>query len=253
MPGAPSIYCVTVTNNGCSTSTCAALTPLFLPTLFTVTGGGVRCTTDETGPAVGLSGSQAGVNYQLFLDAAPVGDPVAGTGNAISFGPQLAVGTTYTVLATNANNCMATMTGSAEVSTIVCGLISDPCECLNNATTLTNGQFGEVIQINSGTGLVWTVTAVSGLYTTSSLPPPSTPTPIVVGATFTETPAGSGTYLLEGRHVDALGYTLSVRNGRGSIFTIGNSCSYPNPVITTNLDGPFCVNTDPILLTGDPW
>ena len=67
-----------------------------------------------------------------------------------------------------------------------------------------------------------------------------------------ESPAGSGIYLLPGRHVDALGYTITVRNARGLTLTIGNTCSYPNPVITSNLDGPFCVNTDPILLTGNP-
>jgi hypothetical protein len=33
---------------------------------------------------------------------------------------------------------------------------SDPCVCLNNATTLDNGQFGEFIQIESLAGQNWT-------------------------------------------------------------------------------------------------
>ncbi len=145
------------------------------------------------------------------------------------------------------------MSGAATIVTGGCDIdILDPCECLNNATTLTNGQFSETIQITAVPGDTWTVTAVSGLYTSTSLPPPSTPTPVTVGTTFVESPAGSGIYLLPGRHVDALGYTITVRNARGLTLTIGNTCEYPNPVITTNLDGPFCVNTDPITLTGDP-
>ncbi|MFZ4475317.1 MAG: hypothetical protein ACOYPR_09015, partial [Saprospiraceae bacterium] len=51
-------------------------------------------------------------------------------------------------------------------------LITDPCVCKNNATNLTNGQFGEVIKIESITGKVWTVTAVTGLFSQFSPAPP---------------------------------------------------------------------------------
>ena len=37
-------------------------------------------------------------------------------------------------------------------------LISDPCVCKNNATTLFDGQFGETIKIEALAGKVWTVT-----------------------------------------------------------------------------------------------
>ncbi|MEZ4981408.1 MAG: hypothetical protein R2769_07430 [Saprospiraceae bacterium] len=59
--------------------------------------------------------------------------------------------------------------------------ITDPCECKNNATTLTNGQFDEVIQVNAPDGQTWTVTAVTGLFASSSPAPPAAPAPISVG------------------------------------------------------------------------
>ena len=82
------------------------------PTPFTVTGGGAYCNNPGAIPnAVGLSGSQTGVNYQLFLGGVATGAPVPGTGAAISFGPQGAVGT-YTVVGTTvATTCPQTMTG----------------------------------------------------------------------------------------------------------------------------------------------
>ncbi|MFZ1496132.1 MAG: HYR domain-containing protein, partial [Saprospiraceae bacterium] len=48
------------------------------------------------------------------------------------------------------------------------------------------------------------------------------------------------------------GYSVTVTNGLGTVFIIGNTCAYPNPVITSDLTQPFCVNSDPVLLTGTP-
>ncbi len=71
------------------------------PLQFAVTGGGTYCT-GGAGLAVGLAGSQTGVNYQLQRSSGTinVGSPVAGTGAAISFGLQT-VASDYSVLATN--------------------------------------------------------------------------------------------------------------------------------------------------------
>ena len=69
-----------------------------------------------SGVAVGLSGSQTGVNYQLRIGGVNTGSPVAGTGSAISFSNQTAAGT-YTVTATRAYaGCTANMTGSVAVT-----------------------------------------------------------------------------------------------------------------------------------------
>ncbi|HLO53691.1 MAG TPA: M36 family metallopeptidase, partial [Saprospiraceae bacterium] len=217
------------------------------PTVFTVSGGGTRCTTDG-GLAITLSGSQTGVNYQLLLNGGNVGTPVAGTGAALNFPVQSTAGT-YTVVATNATTgCTSNMTGNAIILVITCGAtITDPCVCLNNATTPTNGQFSEMITVNAPAGQTWTVSAVSGLFTTTSPAPPAAPIAITVGTVLT---ASGGTYTLNGRHIDALGYTLSVTNNRGTTLTIGNSCSYPSPIITSP---PLAVCLGELLpLTGIP-
>ncbi|MEZ4919425.1 MAG: hypothetical protein R2792_10015 [Saprospiraceae bacterium] len=130
--------------------------------------------------------------------------------------------------------------------------ISDPCICLNNATTLTNGQFGEQIYIKSLTGLVWTITQVTGLYQPGGPNPPAAPTPILAGTTFTEMPVGSGDYFLNGKHIDDIGYTLTVVNQFGVVLEIGNSCAYPNPEILSDLAGTFCLFSDPVDLVGTP-
>ena len=66
---------------------------------FAVTGGGAYCS-GGSGVAVGLSGSETGVNYQLYRDdTTAVGSPVAGTGSALNFGNQTVAGT-YTVKGT---------------------------------------------------------------------------------------------------------------------------------------------------------
>jgi hypothetical protein len=87
------------------------------PTAFTVTGGGTRCS-DGPGLAIGLSGSQLGINYQLKRDGSNEGSPLAGTGSALAFPVQTLAGN-YTIEASNTNgscNNNATMTGSATVT-----------------------------------------------------------------------------------------------------------------------------------------
>ncbi|MEO6733316.1 MAG: hypothetical protein ABIN01_18985, partial [Ferruginibacter sp.] len=85
------------------------------PSAYNVTGGGAYCS-GGSGVAVGLDGSQSGVNYQLFNGASPVGSAVAGTGAAISFGSQTTAGN-YTVVATNTTTlCTNNMTGSTSIT-----------------------------------------------------------------------------------------------------------------------------------------
>jgi hypothetical protein len=131
-------------------------------------------------------------------------------------------------------------------------LITDPCVCKNNATSLENGQFGETIKIESLAGKTWTIIANTGLYAANSPAPPSAPVLIPVGTIFVENPFPSGDYYLTGVHVDAQGYSITVRSETGQILTIGNACQYPNPEITADLSGPFCLFSDPVNLTGIP-
>jgi hypothetical protein len=106
-----------------ATSTAVSLTVNPLPTAFDVTGGGTFCI-GTNGQAVGLDGSQSGVNYQLQLDGNPTNAPVPGTGNPISFGNQTTSGS-YTVMAVDATTgCAVAMNGSASLV-----FVTDPFQC----------------------------------------------------------------------------------------------------------------------------
>lgn len=83
-----------------------------LPAVYAVTGSGSYCT-GGSGLPVGLAGSESGVTYTLYKDAAAQVPTVAGTGSAITFGSQLSG--TYTVEGTNAGGTIA-MTGSAVIA-----------------------------------------------------------------------------------------------------------------------------------------
>ena len=86
-----------------------------LPAVYVVGGGGSYCAGD-TGVHVTLSNSDLGINYQLFVDASPIGGPVAGTGALLDMGLET-IGGTYTVSATNATTgCTQNMFGSVTVS-----------------------------------------------------------------------------------------------------------------------------------------
>jgi hypothetical protein len=99
-----------------------------LPTAYSVTGGGNYCA-GGTGVAIGLGGSNSGINYQLYNGVTTVGSPVGGTGGSISFGSQTAAGN-YSVVATNTStSCTSNMTGGATV-----GILSIP-----TAYTVTGG------------------------------------------------------------------------------------------------------------------
>ncbi len=144
------------------------------PAAFTVTGGGAYCPGGSNIP-VGLSGSSAGVDYQLYNGATSVGSAVTGTGAALSFGT-FSTAATYTVMATNATSgCTAPMTGSATVTvatpvvpsvSILSGATGAVCE--GTITTFTANA------VNGGTtpAYIWTVngTTVGGSGTYSYMP-----------------------------------------------------------------------------------
>lgn len=66
------------------------------PVAYQVTGGGSYCA-GGAGIPVGVSQSDTGVHYQLWLDGVYTGQSVAGTGSPIGFGLQTQAGT-YTIL-----------------------------------------------------------------------------------------------------------------------------------------------------------
>ncbi|MFN8357694.1 MAG: BspA family leucine-rich repeat surface protein [Spirosomataceae bacterium] len=103
-------YTLTVTSNGCSASATTSVSVIAGPTAFLVSGGGTVCNSTVS---VLLSGSQLNVNYLLKRDNLPVGSPVPGTGNPLTF-PKLALAGTYTIEASN-TSCSVPMTGSASI------------------------------------------------------------------------------------------------------------------------------------------
>ncbi len=66
-PGTTIFYAACADNPTCRTAASFVILPCAPPETFTVTGGGILCTTEGTGVVVGLNGSQLGATYQLFL------------------------------------------------------------------------------------------------------------------------------------------------------------------------------------------
>ncbi|MEI2750121.1 MAG: immunoglobulin domain-containing protein [Ferruginibacter sp.] len=106
---------VSVTTLGGTANGAGTFTVNAAPNAYTMTGGGTACSSGS-GVAVGLSGSQLGISYQLYRNGVATGAPVTGLGLAIAFGNQIVSGT-YTVVATNTGTgCTRTQTGSSVVT-----------------------------------------------------------------------------------------------------------------------------------------
>lgn len=206
-------YTLTVVDgNGCSDTKNTSVTVNPKPNTFNVTGGGSYCA-GGSGVAVGLSGSQTGVNYQLKRNGVNTGSPVPGTGNALDFGLQTLAGT-YTVEATNTSTgCTATMNGSAIV-------------VVNTPPTPSASNNGPVCEGNTlslsalpASGVTYQWTGPNGFSSTSQ-------NPVVSSAA---TPAMSGSYKL--------------------VITDGNGCKdsttttatvNPKPAVTASSNSPVC-------------
>lgn len=198
---------------GCSAGAFAA------STVYSVTGGGSYCS-GGTGVAVNLSGSDIGVNYQLYNGASPVGGLVAGTGAPIAFGLQATPGI-YTVIADPSSANITNMSGSASV-------VVNP---LPTAYTVTGG--GGYCAGGSGSpvGLSFGSTGVQ--YT------------LFNGASTISTVGGSNTSLSFGNMTSAGTYTVSAvitatgcsRNMTGSATVVVNAV--PAPFAVTG-GGGFC-------------
>jgi hypothetical protein len=134
---------------------------------------------------------------------------------------------------------------------------SDPCVCMNNATNLQNGQFGEFVQVEAIAGQTWTVQSNTGLYLLSSPAPPAAPvlipigTPMILGDQDGVDNDGNGLvdefdekrfYALRGLHVDSIGFIVKLVNQVGESVTVSNKCYYPTPAFV-GLDDPFCLNS----------
>lgn len=118
-------------------------------------------------------------------------------------------------------------------------VIQDPCTCLENATSsdTKDGQFSETVTIKSKPGEDWYIVSVTGFFNApvGAFPPakggnPYPLTPFLTGTSgqkLLEIDLGNGLseYILNGIHVDDIGYEIVISNGT-DVFTIGNECHY---------------------------
>ncbi len=192
-----------------------------------------------------ITPSATGVTTFKFYASDPTGGGVTPLSTGASY--SYTVSATKTFWITSVNSLCESTPIQTTVTKFDCAKIGDPCLCKNNATTLTNGQFDETVEVTAPVGQTWTVIAVTGLYSTSSLSPPAAPTLISIGTTMTYN-VGLARYLLNGIHIDDIGYSVTVSNGMGTTLIISNKCFYPNPSFT--LASAFCSNDAAVNLTG---
>ncbi len=145
---------------GCAVATTVSVLPL--PQVYTITGGGAYCA-GGTGVSIGLSGSNVGVNYLLYIGSTATGT-FAGTGSPLDFGLQTVGGTYHVVAISSITSCRNTMAGTVAVivnptvapSVAVTSSVGDTI-CAGTSTTFT------AVPTNGGTSptYVWTVNGVT--------------------------------------------------------------------------------------------
>jgi Concanavalin A-like lectin/glucanases superfamily/Secretion system C-terminal sorting domain len=227
---------VTLTSsNSCGTNTCSfKITvinnkPDFIPNQVVCKNESVKITP--------ISTSSSTFN---FYDK----DPTLGGVTPLSTGEfyNFSVTNSKKIWITAVNNLCESEPISTDIISFDCQPVSkvkDPCSCINNATTLENGQFNETVAINAPVGQTWTVKSVTGLYTTNSPAPPAPPIPINIGESMTYNTA-LNRYELRGVHLDGKKYTITVTNGATDL-NISNECWYPDPNL--NVLTSFCSNS----------
>lgn len=151
------VYTVMATLGTCQLlmSGSATIVKKALPIKYSVTGGGSFCD-GAAGVAVGLSDSEADVDYELFLNGSSTGQIIAGTGNPLSFGSKTTAGS-YTVVArTQTTLCTNNMNGSAVV---VKNLYPSDAQLILGTSSLCAGttQNYSIAAIDYASSYVWSL------------------------------------------------------------------------------------------------
>lgn len=198
-PGIATITYSLTTSCGTTFAT-KSITVGAVPTVYTVTGGGNHC---GTGVAIGLSGSQAGMLYSLYLGATLV-DTATGSGSAISFGMFSTVGTYYAVAGAT---CTAAMMGSASVTDTgsLAPISGTSTVCQYHPATLSHatsggtwGSSNSAVATVSSSGVVTTIASGSVIitYTVGSCYVVKSIT--IVPGVYPQTITGGGSYCSAG-------------------------------------------------------
>lgn len=228
---------------------------LALPDVEIVEGDQTICIEDGPISLTGLPTDDGG----LFLIDALAGLTDFGDGTA-ELDPALSGTGVFELIYVYAPPGQCAQSDTITIEVIDCNpeiSILDPCACREatpgsqgNATTLENGQFTETVQVAAQPGQTWYIVSVNGLFDIASPHPPFPLVPFQTGPAgdlLIENPAGI--FTLQGVHVDAIGYEITVSNGTDEL-TIANTCAYPNPVIE-GLKGGYCLDATPIPLVGN--
>jgi hypothetical protein len=144
------------TTSGCTASFATSVSISVIPMLnlytLSVSRGGHLCTGDITGADITLSGSQVGVNYDLYVTGVGFLTTMAGTGFPLVYTGQTAGGI-YSVVATNpTTTCTRNMTSTALITI-------DPLPAVYSVTVTGGGNYcaggaGQHIGLNlSNTGI----------------------------------------------------------------------------------------------------
>lgn len=157
------------------------------PTAFNLTGGGLIC--DDFPLNIGLSGSEAGVNYQLYTGSYTVGSPVSGTGSALGLGSFTTAGT-YSVVGVSSLGCTNNMTGVANITngTIRYSLGANLNRC--QPVTSANASYSIITGTPTHYNINWSAAAITAGFSNVTSAPitPSIPISIPVDVTGVYTP-----------------------------------------------------------------
>jgi gliding motility-associated-like protein len=217
----PGTYSVIVEDvNGCDVSTDVTVSEPTEIMVFnvTTTGDGSYCQ-DGEGIEILLDGSETGVSYQLLFEGNPMGDPVAGTGEAVSFGLVTEAGSYEVTASHDIAGCELPMAGSVPVSILPLPQVFE----VSGGGTICEGEAGVEIVLNGSE-------------------PDVSYSLILDGAETGVAVAGDGTALSFGLHNIAGDYTINaVNNITGCTSDMIGSASIivnplPVPVISATAD-----------------
>jgi len=152
-------YTVVATDlvSGCTANSLGSvdITILPAPLLFHVTGGGMICA-GEPGLQIGLSGSEAGLDYQLLFNGFPQGAPIAGTNLPLVWGPKSLAGL-YEVRAVNISSGTSKMMLDSAV------IVINPSLTIYNVDPIGSQCPGTIIRLNGSEAGITYYLLVNGI------------------------------------------------------------------------------------------
>lgn len=241
-PAATTVYTLVSAQdaNGCITmiNQSVEITVNAIPAAFNVSGGGAYCS-EGMGVTIGLDGSETGVIYTLVFNGESTSSTLVGTGSALAFNNVMTAGT-YTISATTAAGCTASMTSSATVS-------------INAGLSVSAGD-DVTIAIGGSTSLSATVTGGTEPFT--YLWVPATGLNDAALATVVASPATTTTYTLMVMDAlncmgvdDVIVTVLAPQNNLSGTITYPNVANSPLANVVVTLSDANGVEADQVTTT----